>query len=112
MTETDLQLPETSVEQITNAVAAVQTGIGGIDEVNLFTLANPEARTIYTAVTGKTLPETNQKTREMLFEEIGKNRVNSARLETESYVDQVQGLVSQDMAQYYEPMGQEAFSQA
>lgn len=112
VTETDLQLPETSVEQITNAVAAVQTGIGGIDEVNLFTLANPEARTIYTAVTGKTLPETNQKTREMLFEEIGKNRVNSARLETESYVDQVQGLVSQDMAQYYEPMGQEAFSQA
>lgn len=112
VTETDLQLPETSVEQITNAVAAVQTGIGGIDEVNLFTLANPEARTIYTAVTGKTLPETNQKTREMLFEEIGKNRVNSARLETEKTVDAVRGLVAQDVAQYYEATGQEAFAQA
>ncbi|MBS6295908.1 MAG: peptidoglycan DD-metalloendopeptidase family protein [Dialister sp.] len=112
VTETDLQLPETSVEQITNAVAAVQTGIGGIDEVNLFTLANPEARTIYTAVTGKTLPETNQETREMLFEEIGKNRINSARLETEKTVDAVRGLVAQDVAQYYEATGQEAFAQA
>lgn len=110
--ETDLQLPEMSTEQISSAVAAIQTGIGGIDEVNLFTVGNPEARTVYEAVTGKTLPETNQETREMLFEEIGKNRVNSARLETEKTVDAVKGLVAQDMSQYYEAAGQEAFAQA
>ena len=110
--ETNLQLPEMSSEQISSAVAAIQTGIGGIDEVNLFTVGNPEARTVYEAVTGKTLPETNQETREMLFEEIGKNRINSARLETEKTVDAVRGLVAQDVAQYYEATGQEAFAQA
>lgn len=110
--ETDLQLPEMSTEQISSAVAAIQTGIGGIDEVNLFTVGNPEARTIYEMVSGKTLPETNQQTREMLFEEIGKNRVNSARLETERTVDEIKGLITQDASTQYEAAGQEAFAQA
>lgn len=110
--ETDLQLPEMSTEQISSAVAAIQTGIGGIDEVNLFTVGNPEARTVYEAVTGKTLPETNQETREMLFEEIGKNRVNSARLETERTVDEIKGLITQDASIQYEAAGQGAFAQA
>lgn len=110
--ETDMQLPEMNAAEISKAVAAIQTGIGGVDEVNLFLLGNPEARTIYTAVTGKELPNTNQKTREMLYDEIGKNRINSARLETENFVDEVRGLVAQDMSQQYEMSGQEAFAEA
>ncbi len=110
--ETDMQLPEMTTKQIAEAVAAIQTGIGGIDEVNLFTVGNPEARTVYEIVTGKTLPKTNKETREMLFEEIGKNRVNSARLETNGMVDSIKGLIIQDASLQYEQAGQEAFAQA
>lgn len=111
-TETDFQMPEMTVDQITSAVAAIQTGTAGIDEVNLFTIGNPEARTIYTRVTGKELPDTNKATREMLYEEIGKNRVASARAETENVVDEIKGLITQDAAMQYEPAGQEAIAQA
>lgn len=110
--EPDFQMPEMTVDQITSAVAAIQTGIGGIDEVNLFTISNPEARTIYTRVTGKELPDTNKATRDMLYEEIGKNRVASARAETENVVDEIKGLIEQDAAMQYEPAGQEAIAQA
>ena len=110
--EPDFQMPEMTVDQITSAVAAIQTGIGGIDEVNLFTIGNPEARTIYTRVTGKELPDTNKATREMLYEEIGKNRVASARAETENIVDEIKGLIEQDANMQYEPAGQEAIAQA
>lgn len=111
-TETDFQMPEMTVDQITSAVASIQTGLAGIDEVNLFTTGNPEARKIYKRVTGKELPDTNKATREMLFKEIGKNRVNSARLETKNVVDEIKGLITQDAAMQYEPAGQEAFAQA
>ena len=111
-TEPDFQMPEMTVDQITSAVASIQTGLAGIDEVNLFTIGNPEARTIYTRVTGKELPDTNKATREMLYEEIGKNRVASARAETENVVDEIKGLIEQDAAMQYEPAGQEAIAQA
>lgn len=110
--EPDFQMPEMTVDQITSAVASIQTGLAGIDEVNLFTIGNPEARTIYTRVTGKELPDTNKATREMLYEEIGKNRVASARAETENVVDEIKGLIEQDAAMQYESAGQEAFAQA
>ncbi|MDD6476524.1 MAG: peptidoglycan DD-metalloendopeptidase family protein [Eubacteriales bacterium] len=90
----------------------MQTGVAGVDEINLFTTGNPQARAVYESVTGKTLPKTNAGTREMLYRESGMNRVESARAETKSRVDEVKGLIGQDMGKYYESAGQEAFSQA
>lgn len=110
--ETDLSLPDLTKDQIASAVAAVQTGVAGVDEINLFTTGNPQARAVYESVTGKTLPKTNAGTREMLYRESGMNRVESARAETKSRVDEVKGLIGQDMGKYYESAGQEAFSQA
>ena len=110
--ETDLSLPDLTKDQIASAVAAVQTGVAGVDEINLFTTGNPQARAVYESVTGKTLPKTNAGTREMLYRESGMNRVESARAETKSRVDEVKGLIAQDMGKYYESAGQEAFSQA
>lgn len=110
--ETDLSLPDLTKDQIASAVAAVQTGVAGVDEINLFTTGNPQARAVYESVTGKTLPKTNAGTREMLYRESGMNRVESARAETKSRVDEVKGLIGQDMSKYYESAGQEAFSQA
>lgn len=110
--ETDLSLPDLTKDQIASAVAAVQTGVAGVDEINLFTTGNPQARAVYESVTGKTLPKTNAGTREMLYRESGMNRVESARAETKSRIDEVKGLIGQDMGKYYESAGQEAFSQA
>ena len=110
--ETDLSLPDLTKGQIASAVAAVQTGVAGVDEINLFTTGNPQARAVYESVTGKMLPKTNAATREMLYRENGTNRVESARAETKSRVDEVKGLIGQDMGKYYESAGQEAFSQA
>ena len=110
--ETELSLPELTKDQIASAVAAVQTGVAGVDEINLFTTGNPQARAVYESVTGKMLPKTNAATREMLYRENGMNRVESARAETKSRVDEVKGLIGQDMSKYYESAGQEAFSQA
>ena len=110
--ETDLSLPDLTKDQIASAVAAVQTGVAGVDEINLFTTGNSQARAVYESVTGKTLPKTNAGTREMLYRESGMNRVESARAETKSRVDEVKGLIGQDMGKYYESAGQEAFSQA
>ena len=110
--ETDLSLPDLTKDQIASAVAAVQTGVAGVDEINLFTTGNPQARAVYESVTGKTLPKTNAGTREMLYRESGMNRVESAKAETKSRVDEVKGLIGQDMGKYYESAGQEAFSQA
>lgn len=110
--ETELSLPELTKDQIASAVAAVQTGVAGVDEINLFTTGNPQARAVYESVTGKILPKTNAETREMLYRENGMNRIESARAETKSRVDEVKGLIGQDMSKYYESAGQEAFSQA
>ncbi len=110
--ETDLSLPELTKDQIASAVAAVQTGVAGVDEINLFTTGNPQARAVYESVTGKILPETNAGTREMLYRENGMNRIESARAETKGRIDEVKGLIGQDMGKYYESAGQEAFSQA
>lgn len=107
-----MQLPEAKAGQIAQSVARVETGVAGVDDVNLFTMPNREAREVYTAVTGKTLPETNKGTREALYETIAINRVNSARAETENHVDRVRGMIEQNMAQDYEAAGQEAFAQA
>lgn len=106
----ELQMPELNSEQISDAVAKIQTGVAGVNEVNLFTIGNPKARTIYEVVTGKSLPKTNKETRETLYEQIALNRINAARAETESYVDRVKGIVQQNMSSGYESAGQRLFA--
>lgn len=106
----ELQMPELNSEQISDAVAKIQTGVAGVNEVNLFTIGNPKARTIYEVVTGKSLPKTNKETRETLYEQIALNRINAARAETESYVDRVKGVVQQNMSAGYESAGQRLFA--
>lgn len=106
-----MQLPEMQTVQIADAVARIETGVAGIDDVNLFTTGNQTAREVYTSVTGKTLPETNRETREVLYERIAINRVNSARAETEDHADRIRGTIEQNMTQNYESAGQEVFAQ-
>lgn len=106
----ELQMPELNSEQVSDAVAKIQTGVAGVNEVNLFTIGNPKARTIYEVVTGKNLPKTNKETRETLYEQIALNRINAARAETESYVDRVKGIVQQNMSSGYESAGQRLFA--
>ncbi|MDO4486026.1 MAG: peptidoglycan DD-metalloendopeptidase family protein [Bacillota bacterium] len=106
-----LQLPDVNSEKIVSAVAAIQTGIAGIDEINMFTKGNPEARTVYETMTGIKLPETNKETRELLYETMAINRVNSARAETTDYLDRLKGSVQQDVTRNYEKAGQQAFTE-
>lgn len=106
----ELQMPELNSEQISDAVAKIQTGVAGVNEVNLFTIGNPKARTIYEVVTGKSLPKTNKETRETLYEQIALNRINAARAETESYVDRVKGIIQQNLSSGYESAGQRLFA--
>ncbi len=106
-----MQLPGAKAGQIVESVARIETGVAGVDDVNLFTVPNQEAREAYTAVTGKTLPGTNKGTREALYETIAVNRVNSARMETENHIDRMRGVIEQNMTQDYESAGQETFAQ-
>lgn len=112
MQSPELQLPEVSTERISSSVAAIQTGVAGIDDVNMFTVRNAEARAVYEQTTGEKLPETNKETKEYLYQRIAQNRVQSAEAESAWWKDTVRGLVQQDISATYEPAGQEAFSAA
>lgn len=107
----DLQLPEMQVERIADSIAAIQTGVAGINDVSLFTVTNPEAREIYAYITNDSLPRTNRETKQHLFEVIANNRVASAEAETQMFKESVKGLIEQDMARDYSQSGQEAFAQ-
>lgn len=106
----EMQLPETRSKEIAAAVSELQTGIADTSTVNMFTTANPEARTAYERITGEKLPDTNQGTRAYLYEKLAENRVESARAETEYFKDTMKGLIQQDVTPTYDTAGQEAFS--
>ena len=106
----EMQLPEAQSKEIAAAVSEIQTGIADTSTVNMFTTANPEARTAYERITGETLPDTNQGTRAYLYEKLAENRVESARAETEYFKDTMKGLIQQDVTPTYDTAGQEAFS--
>ena len=106
----EMQLPEAQSKEIAAAVSEIQTGIADTSTVNLFTTANPEARTAYERITGETLPDTNQGTRAYLYEKLAENRVESARAETEYFKDTMKGLIQQDVTPTYDTAGQEVFS--
>lgn len=106
-----LEMPEHQVQQIASAVSAIKTGVAGTNEVNMFLVANPKARTVYETITGEKLPAGNTDTKETLYARIAANRVESAKLETEAFTDRVKGGMAQDVAKAYEPSGQAAFEQ-
>lgn len=106
-----LEMPEHQVQQIASAVSAIKTGVAGTNEVNMFLVANPKARTVYETITGEKLPAGNTDTKEALYARIAANRVESAKLETEAFTDRVKGGMAQDVAKTYEPSGQAAFEQ-
>lgn len=106
-----LEMPEHQVQQIASAISAIQTGVAGTNEVNMFLAANPKARTVYETITGEKLPAGNTDTKETLYARIAANRVESAKLETEAFTDRVKGGMAQDVAKAYEPSGQAAFEQ-
>ena len=106
-----MKMPDSQVDQIASAVSAIKTGIAGTNEVNMFLVANPKARTVYETITGEKLPAGNTDTKETLYARIAANRVESAKLETEAFTDRVKGGMAQDVAKTYEPSGQAAFEQ-
>lgn len=106
-----MEMPDSQVEQIASAVSAIKTGVAGTNEVNMFLVANPKARTVYETITGEKLPAGNTDTKETLYARIAANRVESAKLETEAFTDRVKGGMAQDVAKTYEPSGQAAFEQ-
>ena len=106
-----MEMPDLQVEQIASAVSAIKTGVAGTNEVNMFLVANPKARTVYETITGEKLPSGNTDTKETLYAKIAANRVESAKLETEAFTDRVKGGMAQDVAKTYEPSGQAAFEQ-
>lgn len=106
-----MEMPDSQVEQIASAVSAIKTGVAGTNEVNMFLVANPKARTVYETITGEKLPAGNTDTKETLYARIAANRVESAKLETEAFTDRVKGGMAQDVAKTYEPYGQAAFEQ-
>lgn len=106
-----MEMPDVQVEQIASAVSAIKTGVAGTNEVNMFLVANPKARTVYETITGEKLPAGNTDTKETLYARIAANRVESAKLETEAFTDRVKGGMAQDVAKTYEPSGQAAFEQ-
>ena len=104
-----MEMPDLQVDQIASAVSAIKTGVAGTNEVNMFLVANPKARTVYETITGEKLPAGNTDTKEALYARIAANRVESAKLETEAFTDRVKGGMAQDVAKTYEPSGQAAF---
>lgn len=106
-----MEMPDLQVDQIASAVSAIKTGVAGTNEVNMFLVANPKARTVYETITGEKLPAGNTDTKEALYARIAANRVESAKLETEAFTDRVKGGMAQDVAKTYEPSGQAAFEQ-
>ena len=108
--EMQADITEADAAEIAGGIAAIDTGIAGIEEVDLF-MANDTARTVYESVTGKALPETNEATRQTLFNEIGKNRVISARAETAAYSEEVKAYVQKNESTQYESNGQTAFAE-
>lgn len=104
-----LQLPEMTDEQVrgvAEAIAGIQTGVVTMSDISLFTLRNPENRAMFEEVTGVKLPNTNQKTKTMLFEMMAEGRVESAKSQTAWRKDQVRGEILQNIAPAYESAGQ------
>ncbi|MBR2619306.1 MAG: hypothetical protein IKC98_00535, partial [Firmicutes bacterium] len=106
-----LQVPDLTREKLAESVARIQTGTADVNDVNLFLLNNPEARTVYQVVTGESLPKTNQETRQYLYEKIGNNLITAAKIETADHADRIKGVMEQNLSTDYEVSGQEAFAQ-
>ena len=107
-----MQLPEINAEQIAEVVARIQTGIADINDINLFTLSNPEARTAYESITGTKLPQTNKETKTYLMDTIGQNRISQAKAETEWFRDAFKGIVQKEDSPNYNAAGQDALGRA
>lgn len=106
-----LQLKENVPQALGDAVASIQTGIGGVEDVEAL-IKYPEARAVYEAVTGESLPVSRKAMREYLYKKNAENRVQSAREETDFWKDQAVGLLSQTETEEVGGNGQAAFTSA
>ena len=106
----DMQLPDMTVDRISDSVARIMTGTARTADVNLFTLSNPAAREVYARMTGKELPNTNEATRDELWNQIAQNRVETAAAETLDVADRTKGIIEQRMGDTYEASGQALFA--
>lgn len=107
----DMQLPDMTVDRISDSVARIMTGTARTADVNLFTLSNPAAREVYARMTGKELPNTNEATRDELWNQVAQNRVATAEAETLDVADRTKGIIEQRMGDTYEASGQALFAQ-
>lgn len=107
----DMQLPDMSANQIAESVARIMTGTAKTTDVNLFAKSNPAAREVYARMTGKTLPDSNEGTRDFLWNQIAQNRVATAEAETLDVADRTKGIIEQRMGDTYEASGQALFAQ-
>ena len=106
----DMQLPDMTVDRISDSVARIMTGTARTADVNLFTLSNPAAREVYARMTGKELPNTNEATRDELWNQVAQNRVATAEAETLDVADRTKGIIEQRMGDTYEASGQAVFA--
>ena len=107
----DMQLPDISANQIAESVARIMTGTAKTTDVNLFAKSNPAAREVYARMTGKTLPDSNEGTRDFLWNQVAQNRVATAEAETLDVADRTKGIIEQRMGDTYEASGQALFAQ-
>lgn len=107
----DMQLPDMSANQIAESVARIMTGTAKTTDVNLFAKSNPAAREVYARMTGKTLPDSNEGTRDLLWNQVAQNRVATAEAETLDVADRTKGIIEQRMGDTYEASGQALFAQ-
>lgn len=107
----DMQLPDMSANQIAESVARIMTGTAKTTDVNLFAKSNPAAREVYARMTGKTLPDSNEGTRDFLWNQVAQNRVATAEAETLDVADRTKGIIEQRMGDTYEASGQALFAQ-
>ena len=107
----DMQLPDMTTNQIAESVARIMTGIARPTDVNLFAKSNPAAREVYARMTGKELPDSNEGTRDFLWNQVAQNRIETAEAETLDVADRTKGIIEQRMGDTYEASGQELFAQ-
>ena len=103
----DVQSEDAS--NLASNITAIELGFINAEAVSNFTTNHPEARAIYESVTGVTLPETNQATRDFLFKRSAANYENTARLETINTVDSKKGQLDVQYANSFGSEGQEVF---
>lgn len=103
----DVQSEDAS--NLASNITAIELGFINAEAVANFTTNHPEARAIYESVTGVTLPETNQATRDFLFKRSAANYENTARLETINTVDSKKGQLDVQYANSFGSEGQEVF---